>query len=164
METQDDPDGSLFARIRERIAGLAEEERNRRDELMGLEREVGSTVLEADNYHGGSTVMDVWRLRRREIVLVVVQLRPQLLIDALHALSSALAGYGVLDIDFSGQMRRLGISACSSRSAVTRPPDGGGNGENEWWHGGFEHDDAAWRGKDMPARRSGPCLRDAFGC
>ena len=33
LETQDDPDGSLFARVRDRVARLAREERQRREEL-----------------------------------------------------------------------------------------------------------------------------------
>jgi len=37
LETRDDPDGSLFARIQERVATLAREERQHQEELRTLE-------------------------------------------------------------------------------------------------------------------------------
>jgi site-specific DNA recombinase len=42
LETQDDPDGTLFARVRDRVTGLAREERQLQEELRALEAEVAA--------------------------------------------------------------------------------------------------------------------------
>ena len=45
LETQDDPDGTLFARVRERVGDLAREEQQVREELRTLEAEVAATPV-----------------------------------------------------------------------------------------------------------------------
>lgn len=45
LETQDDPDGTLFARVRDRVAGLARDERQQQEELRALGAAVAAIPL-----------------------------------------------------------------------------------------------------------------------